>query len=348
MAFLGTSSHTARFLLLAALCAFAAQASAQSDLPNLSTVTQVPGASTVTSASATGTNSLPATSITTDASQTSTYLGLSGLPTLAGVGNPVLVVPDTSGAPFMQKSSLPEGTVFICVGAALGLLGAAILAWRATVAYSIRRSVQRAATASQFGAGDVKAIGMASYRPSVFGAAAGYSSLGNARRSSLDNLSSQPTAYTGPGFGVGSLQGGRNEGYASTGRSKKGTLRTPVTSTLFFSPTANGASNRDTIHLAGTHASTYLPASFYTPGSATSGGAAEARTVPGAWDSGDNAALHSPQTSPTRGPRESRTAGKYGGELRRSRVGMQRQERAPSAYLEDLFDSGAGSMRNKF
>lgn len=321
-------------LLLAAVI----HCSPQADLPNLSTVTQIPGQSTAS----TLTSMTPSSA--SSGSPTSSYLGLSDLPTLTGVGAPTLIVPDLSGAPFMQRSTLPEGTVFICVGVALGLLGAAVLAWRTTVAYTIQRSVQRAATAPQapYGGkgGEGKAIGMTSYRPSVFGATAGYSSLSKARESSYNKLAEHTTAYHGPGF-MGSLQGARMDSNGSTSRSKKGPLRAPVTSTLFFSPTANVVpSARDTVYQSGGNTATHLPPGFY----ATSGMAPEPQAVPGAWHDGE-----SPQTSPTRaGAVGNRTSTRnYGGQLRQGRVGMARAERAPSAYLEDMFESGA-SMRNKF
>jgi hypothetical protein len=66
---------------------------------------------------------------------------LTGLPTIAGAGIPTLVIPFTANAPFMQKSSLPEGTFFIAVGAVLAFLGAGVLLWRLLVAWSINRSV---------------------------------------------------------------------------------------------------------------------------------------------------------------------------------------------------------------
>nr|POE63365.1 hypothetical protein CFP56_04268 [Quercus suber] len=59
-----------------------------------------------------------------------------------------MVVPFTANAPFMQKSDYPEGTIFIAVGAVLAFLGACILLWRGLVAWSINRSVKRSAMAS--------------------------------------------------------------------------------------------------------------------------------------------------------------------------------------------------------
>lgn len=49
----------------------------------------------------------------------------------------------------MQTSSTPEGAVFIAVGAVLGFLGLAVLAWRGLVAWSVNRSVRQQAAAMQ-------------------------------------------------------------------------------------------------------------------------------------------------------------------------------------------------------
>lgn len=49
----------------------------------------------------------------------------------------------------MQTSSTPEGAIFIAVGAVLGFLGLAVLAWRGLVAWSVNRSVRQQAVAMQ-------------------------------------------------------------------------------------------------------------------------------------------------------------------------------------------------------
>ncbi|KAF2863542.1 hypothetical protein K470DRAFT_254836 [Piedraia hortae CBS 480.64] len=66
------------------------------------------------------------------------------LPTIPGAAVPQITIPDTSSAPFMQKSSLPQGTVFIAVGGALAFMFLCVLAWRGLVAWSVRRSVKKA------------------------------------------------------------------------------------------------------------------------------------------------------------------------------------------------------------
>ncbi|KGQ00669.1 hypothetical protein PAAG_12669 [Paracoccidioides lutzii Pb01] len=58
---------------------------------------------------------------------------------------PTPQVPPSEGAPYLHRSNLPENTIFIAVGTALGVFGVAVFAWRALVAWSINRSVRRAA-----------------------------------------------------------------------------------------------------------------------------------------------------------------------------------------------------------
>ncbi|CAI4210429.1 unnamed protein product [Parascedosporium putredinis] len=70
------------------------------------------------------------------------------LPTLPGsFTRPTPAVPPTIDAPFMDRSTMPDGTVFIAVGAILGAFGLAVLIWRAIVACLLHRSVERAAAA---------------------------------------------------------------------------------------------------------------------------------------------------------------------------------------------------------
>ncbi|KAF2280901.1 uncharacterized protein EI97DRAFT_353757, partial [Westerdykella ornata] len=166
----------------------------------------------------------------------------SNMPTLAGVGVPDMVVPDTKAAPYMQKSSLPDGTVFICVGAALGFFGAAILAWRGLVAWSLHRSVKRAAHVQNMA--DIKAM------TAVPGKKRGmYNVVGANSNMSLDRLSAAPTGTSRP-----------PKPFASP------TSGTPPrnNSSLFFSPTAAGATSRDSVN----RSSNYLPAGYYPSGNA--------------------------------------------------------------------------------
>ena len=186
--------------------------------------------------------STPAISDVPDISSTAgSPILLTDLPTIAGVGVPSQVVPFTASAPFMQKSQLPEGTVFICVGALLGFLGCCVLVWRGMVAWSLHRSVKKAA-ASYSGNSSSKSMML---RPpggkSFYGAGPGSSV-------SLDKLS-------------GMKSGGRTDSYCN---------RSPVVQadrrSLFFSPTAGAGLNAAN---TASRSSTYLPVAV-TSGTNTS------------------------------------------------------------------------------
>ena len=169
---------------------------------------------------------------------------LSGLPTIAGVGIPSLKVPDTAAAPFMQKSDLPDGTVFICVGAILAFFGAAVLAWRGLVAWSLHRSVKRAAMAQNLA--DMKAM------TAVPGKKRGiYNVVGANSTMSLDRLHAAP---------LGNGKGGKPFAQAPGGTPPRSNT------SLFFSPTAGGATGlRDSV---ANRSSNYLPAGYYASGTA--------------------------------------------------------------------------------
>ncbi|KAF2474604.1 uncharacterized protein BDR25DRAFT_322821 [Lindgomyces ingoldianus] len=245
--------------LLGLLLVLAPSVLAQKSLPNLSTVDQPSGKATDTAketsaATSNGDSNAPPASSNTQAATTTSQAAqselsafhLTGLPTIAGVGIPSVGVPDTAAAPFMQKSDLPDGTVFICVGAALGALGAAVLAWRGLVAWSLHRSVKRAAMAQNLA--DLKAMS------SVPGKKRGiYSAVGASSTMSLDRLSAAPTGTSKPA-----------KPFAS--KTDSGTPpKLPSSQSLFFSPTAGGATGlRD----QNNRSSNYLPAGYYATGSA--------------------------------------------------------------------------------
>ncbi|XPT02007.1 hypothetical protein M3J09_011130 [Ascochyta lentis] len=292
---------------------------------------------------------------------------LSGLPTLAGVGIPNQQVPDTSGALFMQKSDLPDGTVFICVGAILGFLGACVLLWRGLVAWSLHRSVKRAALAQNLA--DMKAMS------AVPGKKRGmYTHVGGSSTMSLDHLAAAPAGHSKPQKPFAQAPGG-----------------TPPrsTSSLFFSPTAGGAAG---LAAQGNRSSNYLPAGYYASGNAAPAGGSPMAYVGG--NSGHlstnslalpgnrfsrasgNSPPGSPSLPPSRGydrappsrdgfsnynrnsvanpntPGNTRS-GVYGhgnGNGTVSNLSLnvpggttEAGGRAPSAYLEDLFENHGGS-----
>ena len=157
----------------------------------------------------------------------------------------------------MQKSNLPEGTVFICVGAALGFLGLCVLAWRGLVAWSLHRSVKRAAETAY--APDSKTMfgwgGAAS--------TSGYKSMYADSNMSLEGLSTAKTAYSGGG----EIHGGKSkEDFRQDKRAShqpKRSSKLPPDTNLFFSPTAAGGKNNTSAN----RSSGYMPAGFYAPGS---------------------------------------------------------------------------------
>ncbi|KAF2031769.1 hypothetical protein EK21DRAFT_62423 [Setomelanomma holmii] len=361
-------------LLLAVAPAVLAQNSA---LPNLSSLSQPDGQGESTSAPAASSaaaqtsvrqsaaqstaapqSSAAASPTTNDAFPTVTRANggvqLSGLPTLAG------------------KSDLPDGTVFICVGAILAFLAAAVLAWRGLVAWSLHRSVKRAAMAQNMA--DMKAMS------AVPGKKRGmYNVVGANSTMSLDHLSAAPIGSSKASKPFAQAPGGTPPGKS--------------TSSLFFSPTAGGTTGlRDSVN----RSSSYLPAGYYATGNAAPAGGSPMAHVGG---HGQNLSVHSlaapgnrfsrhsgisppesPSLPPSRGtygrappsrdgvsmynrnsvatlgtPRDTRS-GVYGhGNDNMSQLSLNvpggtsvAGGRAPSAYLEDLFENHGSGPRERF
>ncbi|GAM89209.1 hypothetical protein ANO11243_072460 [Dothideomycetidae sp. 11243] len=246
---------------------------------------------------------------------------ISNAPTIAGVGVPTLVVPYTANAPYMQKSDLPEGTVFIAVGAVLAFLGFCVIAWRALVAWSINRSVKRAALASIMASETKNPGGWAS---NPFKPAGGFYSQA-------------------PGGSSLSLNEHTNKRGAP--------FRNPVPSNasgLFFSPTASNTNATANIPMTGLNhngnrASTLLPAGYYASGQQYSDSPnLQARRV-------SNQPMPSlslpPQGRDNRRSSPARPNSSIHPQASASSlmVGTGHGEnlpgsRAPSAYLEDLFE----------
>ena len=272
------------------------------------------------SAKVSSTNSAKASS--TDAA------ALSGLPKLAQDNYPAPTVPPTANAPFMRKSNLPEGTVFICVGAALGFIGFLVLAWRGLVAWSLHRSVKKAAMAQS----------------------AKYSRVGD--QSAKPGKTKSP--YFNPGAGstlsldqLGALGAGKGNPKHKSGHGS-----------LFFSPTAGTGMQTTTNRGSG-----YLPAGYYAAGNQAPGGGSGMTNT-----GGGSAAIGlstlapqnhrysrarstgpSPPGSPSLPPSRGRES-TYGGRLSTAELTQHAsnsslnlspapQGRAPSAYLEDLFSN---------
>lgn len=328
------SKHIFSLLTLTFLALTATSRAQLSDLPALSTVTQVLGATSASSASATAATSGSATASTDTSAQTgaatttvsSNLGGLTDAPTLYGVGIPPLIVPDTSGAPFMQKSELPEGFVFICVGAALAFCGLVVVAWRGLVAWSLSRSVKRTASDR-----------WTSEKKSLYGAPTDYSSAYTSADVSLVDLTTKDTAHKS-----GAAQQRQSKSYS---KPPPRTSRPP--SNLFFSPTAGTGQN------ASSRSSTYLPAGYYaSPGSTLAAGASIANL--GGPPAAGYGRIDSSDDIPTTKSARMSQAG-YDRNRSRDRQSMldipprehrrrghEPTARAPSAMLDDLFEHHTG------
>jgi len=261
------------------------------------------------------------------ASTTTDAPGLTGLPKLAGDNYPPPTVPPTADAPYMQKSNLPEGTVFICVGAGLGFLGFMVLAWRGLVAWSLHRSVKRAAMAQS---AKYHVPGRDPRAAPSKGSKSPYFSPGPGSTLSLDHLGAS-------GKGAGSKH---NSAYNS----------------LYFSPTAGAG-----MHTPSNRGSGYLPAGYYAAGNSAPSGMTHigGSGMPlsnlgnqGRRYSRTRSAGHSPPRSPSLPPsrggdslyngRPSTQGLTQGLTMHASNSSLNvapTQSRAPSAYLEDLFEN---------
>ncbi|KAK3296894.1 uncharacterized protein B0H64DRAFT_113084 [Chaetomium fimeti] len=236
---------------------------------------------------------------------------------------PPASVPPTRNAPFMNHSTLPDGTVFIAVGAILGAFGVAILLWRAILACLLHRSVERAALAQHAvnngrGPGDKNAASFPA-PPAQF-----YKYVERESSASL------------AGAGMAGPTGRRtNRGPTPSA--------TPSQTNLFFSPTAAGpgsgagGSNRDSAR--------FLPSGFYASASPVPGGHAQGNSInmstlrPSSRGRGGQLGP-SPPESPDVGPRV------VSRNFSTSSLNLNRPPspgaRAPSAYLDDLLDEQPG------
>lgn len=335
-------NNTRRLLLI--ILALAATTSAQlTDLPNLATETGVLGATaTETSESSRDTDmsaadetiASAATATTTQVPTTTDpdILTLTAAPSLYGVGVPPLIVPDTSGAPFMHKTNLPEGFVFICVGAALAFCGLCVLAWRGLVAWSLHRSVKRTASDRYM-----------SEKKSMYGGPPTYSSAYHSADVSMEHLTAKDTSY----------KGATRHDRQSRSHSKPAqrASRQPTNSNLFFSPTAGVGQNM------ANRTSSYLPAGYYASSGTTLGSSSMTNLGghPAAGYGRVDTASDSPERRPVSRPPQGYNRNMSRDRLdiasrdesrRRSRLRTATQEqpggRAPSAVLDELFEHHTG------
>ena len=291
-------------------------AAASSQAETTGSASDKPTATTTGQASGTSSGSaLPALSSNSDAP------GLTGLPKLAGDNYPPPSVPPTADAPFMQHSTLPEGTVFIAVGAALGFIGMLVIGWRGLVAWSIHRSVKQAAMAqsSKYGPGGDPRAALAAKSPYFAPNAASSMTLDHLAPSGKGGVSKNPSAHN----------------------------------SLFFSPTAGAG-----MQAPSNRGSGYLPAGYYSAGGQApsgvthvGGGAVPMSNLTNMRESRRFSKNPSPPGTPSLPPsRGGPPDSPYNG--RTSMQGLVNQAsssslnlsapppgRAPSAYLEDLFEN---------
>ncbi|KAK0109459.1 hypothetical protein ONS95_002152 [Cadophora gregata] len=321
-----------------------------SSLPDLATATRTTPSSaspstSASSARATGSNSASTTGQTKSLSQAATITGsgttgqasgaasitgsavttggaLTGLPKLSGAIQPVTAsVPPTANAPFMKQSALPDGTVFIVVGAILGFMAISVLLWRGLVAWSLHRSVKRAAQHQNMA--DTKALFRTPAPPAPF--------YKYSDRDSTISLS-----------GLGHNKGGKKGARPTTATGGAST------SSLFFSPTAGAAGAG--LANPGNRGSNYLPAGYYASGAASAANGqsqvnlghqpAISLSNLGPQSQGYSRARSmgpSPPDSPFIAGQQSSNHMASSSTLNLNQ-GYGGNERAPSAYLEDLFD----------
>jgi hypothetical protein len=206
----------------------------------------------------------------------------------------------------MQESNAPEGTVFIAVGAALGLIGLTLLAWRAMVAWSVNRSVRRAA---------------------MLHASENKRNLRGSRKKRSTPYSAAPAAD----FSLDKLG-------AATRASYKPHVPN-ANNGLFFSPTAGGPTGShaslNATGSTGNRGSTYLPAGYYAAAGSSNSGPGDVPYSP-------TAGLSSPSQPPTSAYQDPHQRQSYVGASTSSlNLNQAPQGRAPSAYLEDLFENHA-------
>ncbi|KAL4935710.1 hypothetical protein BDV06DRAFT_121124 [Aspergillus oleicola] len=253
---------------------------------------------------------------------------------------PVVTVPPTDDAPYMQKSSAPEGTVFIAVGAVLGAMGLSVLAWRGIVAWSVNRSVRRAAIMHSSeskgllrGSGKKKRSGRSHSRSHSHPHSHSHShshSRGVHNAVSLEKMS-----------------GNRHSSYRDSKRASK----IPMSgSGLFYSPTA-GMQN------AGNRGSSYLPAGYYSAGNAAARVGLSTESLPpqtrGYTRTGSGP---TPPATPPAAPgmhepprySNSNLRQSYAADGSTSSVNLTSPPvgRTPSAYLDDLFDNHQNPSRS--
>ncbi|KAG5981613.1 hypothetical protein E4U55_002749 [Claviceps digitariae] len=252
--------------------------------------------------------------------QTTTGGGLTGFPTLTGPGviptYPPASVPPTNNAPFMQQSSLPDGTVFIVVGAILGALGLALLLWRSFATLMLHRSVERAALAQHVS--DDKTSFPAPPPP-------------------FYKYSDQASSMSVNGAGGATSAAAAGRGVRRTNRGPVPSA-TPSQSNLFFSPTA-GAGAGAGAGAAPNRASSFLPSGFYAAATNSPGGANQTNSIGLSTLRSDPHGQYiniSRQAADITPPESPRGATRHQPSSSSLNINLSPGQRPPSAYLDDL------------
>lgn len=248
------------------------------------------------------------TSRTSDAASTTAAGGRGGgLPKLPKPYTiPTITPPPNANAPFMQQSKYPEGTIFIAVGSGLALCLLIVIAWRGIVAWSLHRSISRAT--AQPGVIDSKSM---LHKSSKGGnGSGGFYAAGPGSTLSLDHL---------------------------------GSSRSPVgpNGSLFFSPTSPSVATNS---VSGDRRSAYLPAGFYASGNRNSAVLSNNSQTRFSKSKGPGV---SPPGTPLMAPQSRGGASSIQTERMsgirindsQTSLALPPTGRAPSAYLEDLFEN---------
>ncbi|KAL2888689.1 Vacuolar membrane protein [Ceratocystis lukuohia] len=298
-----------------------------------SSSTEASSSSSASRSSATSTSSESSTSASSSSSVVSTSSITSSattsesLPTLTNTAAtipsyPAASVPPTNDAPFMHRSSAPDGTVFIAVGAILGTFALAVLLWRGIVACMLHRSVERAARAQAL-SNDKAAYPIAPAAPFY---------------KYTDHESSSPSLVGRNPDGAAGSASGRGVRRTNRGPIPSGT---PSMTNLFYSPTAAPSAGLNT-----NRESRFLPAGFYASSNSPAPPVGIAQSS-SAGQSIGLANLH-PDTRnysrtnlvPEPSPEDSPHFAPQRRDMSSSTLNLNRPSsaRTPSAYLDDLLD----------
>uniref|UniRef100_A0A060TBD9 ARAD1B06908p n=1 Tax=Blastobotrys adeninivorans TaxID=409370 RepID=A0A060TBD9_BLAAD len=269
--------------------------------------------SSVTSSQSSSASSSSASSTTAESSSSTN-----------SVPTPVVTVPSMDGNPYMQYSKMPEGTVFIVFGAVLGFLALCLIIWRVAASISFRKAVRRGAYAVPMGQTGGAFGGPGGDKPLLYpgdptrsgdsaaGGAGGSLTSESGRPSFMgrNSMFFSPTAdvMTSAHMASSSLGGAGSSTATATGAGGGG------------HSSMSSISGVQAAGVPGQRSSAYLPAGYYNPGAPAAGSL-----------SSRNAKAMSMRESLYNAPGSARTSVYHGAS------GSHRpQQRAPSAYLDDL------------